>query len=193
MAEWKKEEEFERSAEFLDALTSIGACLEAGYSMENAIRSAEKDLDAMYAEDAWIREELRKIVRAAENSMPVEEALMRFARESGVEDAVSFAEVYATAKSSGGNLLVLIHSAISVMSDKNDVKREIRTILSAKRAECRIMQLMVPGILVYFRVFSGDFIHVLYEGVFGKIFMTVMFGIYVFLMQLMRRITKIEL
>ncbi len=189
----EQEERLRRMAEFRDALTSLGACLEAGYSMENAAAAAEKDLACLYSGDSWIRRELSGICRAMENSVPAEEAFRGFAERSGLEEAQSFAELYTTAKRSGGDLLRIIRSAAAVVSGKTEVKREIHTILTAKRLECRVMRLIPPGILVYFRLCSPGFLDMLYEGAFGRILMTAMLLAYLFLAWLMERITEIEL
>lgn len=193
---WKKkkkgEEQYERSMQFKDALMGLGAALEAGYSMENAIGAANKDLDCIYPENAWIRRELNKISRAAENAVPVNEAIQRFAAESGLEDAQSFAQLYSMAHKSGGNLMGIIRSAATVLADKAETMREIRTILAAKQLECRIMQLIPPGILVYFRICSPGFLGILYDGLRGRIIMSCLFAGYLFLIRQMERIVKIR-
>ena len=56
--QWKKrenaEEKYQRMVAFRDALTSLGACLEDGYAMENAIVAAKHDLECLYSEQSWI-------------------------------------------------------------------------------------------------------------------------------------------
>lgn len=56
----KKEKEFR--VQFSNAIQAMGAALKAGYSVENAIREAEKDLAPMYEENVRIRKEFRKMV-----------------------------------------------------------------------------------------------------------------------------------
>lgn len=188
-----EEEEYQKTMQFRDAMNSVGASLEAGYSMENAIRAAGEDLGCIYPEDTWIRRELLTISRSIENGVPVEEAMRSFAVSSKLEDAQSFAEIYATARKSGGDLLQIINSAVTVISDKIEVKREIRTILTAKQLECRVMRLIPPGILVYFRVFSPEFLSFLYQGFFGKALMTGLFCFYLFLAGQMDKMIQIEI
>lgn len=52
----KKEKEFR--VQFSNAIQAMGAALKAGYSVENAIREAEKDLAPMYEENVRIRKNL---------------------------------------------------------------------------------------------------------------------------------------
>ncbi len=195
--QWKKrenaEEKYQRMVAFRDALTSLGACLEAGYAMENAIVAAKHDLECLYSEQSWICMEFAAMKRAVENSIPMEEVFRGFAVRSELEDAAGFAELYATAKRSGGDLLQIIRSTNTVVSDKAEVKREIRTILTAKQLECKVMRMIPPGILLYFQVFSPGFLDLLYRGVLGRGVMTILFLFYLALAWLMGRITEIEM
>lgn len=79
------------------------------------------------------------------------------------------------------------------VSDKAEVKREIRTILTAKQLECKVMRMIPPGILLYFQVFSPGFLDLLYRGVLGRGVMTILFLFYLALAWLMGRITEIEM
>ena len=86
-------EDTKRAVQFKDALISIKASLEAGYSMENAVLMAVEDLSCIYPKDCFIRGEMERVGRAIANSVPVEEAFGNFAKRSGLEDAQSFAEI----------------------------------------------------------------------------------------------------
>lgn len=188
-----QEEAGEHAIQFKDALISIKASLEAGYSMENAILAAGEDLACIYPEGCFIREELGKIARGIANSVPVEEAFHGLAVRSGLEDVQSFAEIYRTARKSGGDLLRVIQSSVAVITDKTELKREIRTILTAKKMECRIMRMIPPGMIVYFRLFSPGYLDILYGGMPGQLLMTGLFFVYLALVWLMEYITGIEI
>ncbi|MDE7326146.1 MAG: type II secretion system F family protein [Lachnospiraceae bacterium] len=187
------EEQTEWAVQFKDALISIKASLEAGYSMENAVLAAREDLVCIYPKDSFICREMERIGRGITNAVPVEEAFQNFAERSGLEDAQSFAEIYRTAKKSGGDLLRVLQSSVTVITDKTELKREIQTILTAKKMECRIMKLIPPGMLLYFRLFSPGYLDVLYDGAGGHLLMTALFAAYLFLMWLMGQITGIEI
>ena len=58
--EKKKRQEFER--QFQDALQSLGAQMNIGYSMENAIKEVQKDLQVMYKNDTVIVREFSYMV-----------------------------------------------------------------------------------------------------------------------------------
>lgn len=189
----RQEEACEHAVQFKDALISIKASLEAGYSMENAILAAGEDLACIYPKGGFIREELERIGRSVANSVPVEEAFQMFATRSGLEDAQSFAEIYRTARKSGGNLLGVLQSSVAVITDKTELRREIRTILTAKKMECRIMKVIPPGMIVYFRIFSPGYLDILYDGAGGRILMTALLLAYLGLVWLMGHITGVEI
>ena len=183
----------EYAIQFKDALISIKASLEAGYSMENAVSAAGEDLACIYPKGCFMSEELKRIGRSIANSVPVEEAFSNFAERSGLEDAQSFAEIYRTARKSGGDLLRVLQSSVTVITDKTELRREIRTILTAKKMECRIMKVIPPGMIVYFRIFSPGYLDILYDGAGGKILMTVLLFAYLALVWLMGHITGVEI
>ncbi|MDE6874342.1 MAG: type II secretion system F family protein [Lachnospiraceae bacterium] len=189
----RQEEAGEHAIQFKDALISIKSSLEAGYSMENAILAAGDDLACIYPDECFIRVELERIMRSIANSVPVEEAFHNFAVRSGLEDVQSFAEIYRTARKSGGDLLRVIQSSVAVITDKTELKREIRTILTAKRMECRIMRMIPPGMIAYFRLFSPGYLDILYEGMPGQVLMTVLLFVYLALIWLMEYITGVEI
>lgn len=189
----QRQEDMEHAIQFKDALISVKASLEAGYSMENAIAAAQEDLACIYPEKCFIRAELERISRSIANAVPVEEAFWNFAKRSGLEDAQSFAEIYRTARKSGGDLLRVLQSAVAVINDKAELKREIQTILTAKKMECRIMKLIPPGMIVYFRLFSPGYLDILYDGAGGHLLMTALLLAYLLLVWLMEHITGIEM
>lgn len=189
----QQDEACEHAVQFKDALISIRASLEAGYSMENAISAAEQDLVCIYPKGSFICGEMGRITRSIANSVPVEEAFQSFAARSGLEDAQSFSEIYRTAKKSGGDLLRVLQSSITVITDKTELRREINTILTAKKMECRIMKLIPPAIILYFRFFSPGYLDILYDGVGGWALMSALLLAYLALVWLMGHITGIEI
>jgi tight adherence protein B len=159
--------------EFKDAMQAVSAALLAGYSMENAWRDAERELEKQYGSEAQMVQKLRDINRAVGVSRPLEQMLMEFARESDCEDIMSFAEVFSFAKRSGGNYVAIMRTTTQKISDRMDVEREIQTVLSGKKLEGRVMDVMPVGILAYLNVTSRDFMSVLYGNPAGIAVMTV--------------------
>jgi tight adherence protein B len=96
------------------------------------------------------------------------------------------------AKKSGGNMTQIIGRTISVISEKMDVEKEIDVLISAKRMEARIMNLVPFFIIFYISLTSSGFFDPLYHNLFGIIFMTVCAGLYVTAYLMSERIVNIN-
>lgn len=167
-----KDRKWKLNLEFKDGIIALSAALEAGYSAENAFEEAYKDLGRIYSENAMILREFTYIINQIRMNFTVEKALGDFAERTGIEDILSFSEVFSTAKRTGGDLINVIKITGNIISDKIEVKREIITLITAKRLEANIMKFTPLIILVYLSVTSPGFLDPLYHNVLGIIIMT---------------------
>lgn len=103
-----------------------------------------------------------------------------------------FAEVFAYAKRSGGDLIAIIRNTASIISDKNEVVKEINTIISGKKMEQTVMNIMPFGMIIYLRIASPEFIEPLYGNLFGAAVMSVCLVVYAAAFMLGRKITDIK-
>ncbi len=166
--------------QFRDGLQCLLAALEAGYSMENSIVHATKDLKGMFGEKEPIVQEFQWMEHKLSTGSMAEELLEQFGERSAIEDVRNFAGVYTIAKRTGGDVTKVIRSVTDILYQKHEVQREIQTILLAKQMEVAIMKVMPYGILLYFHMFSEGFLAPLYAGVTGHLLMAVIFAIYLF-------------
>ncbi len=188
-----KERKWKLNLEFRDGILAISAALEAGYSAENAIEEARKDLGHIYSEDAMIMQEFSYMVNQIRMNVTVERVLEDFALRSQVEDILSFSEVFNTAKRTGGDLISVIKLTGNVINDKLEVKREIITLITAKRMEANIMKGIPVFILFYLSVSSPGFLSPLYHNAFGVIAMIVLLLFYMGAYLVIERIIAIEI
>ena len=131
----KKEKEFR--VQFSNAIQAMGAALKAGYSVENAIREAEKDLAPMYEENVRIRKEFRKMVHQLDMKMPAVSVMEQFSERMKQEDTEDFVTVFSSAKMSGGDSISIIRNAVKIISGKIDTEQEIQTMFASKKSELR--------------------------------------------------------
>jgi tight adherence protein B len=164
--------------QFRDAISSVLTCLKAGYSAENAFLEAFHDMEMLYGKKSLICSALGKLKKGLKNNIPIEKLIYKMGRDTGNPDIMDFAEVFAVAKKSGGNMTQIISRTISVISQKMDVEKEIDVLISAKRMEARIMNLVPFFIIFYISLTSSGFFDPLYHNLFGIIFMTVCAGLY---------------
>ncbi len=178
--------------EFRDGITALSAALEAGYSSENAFEEALRDLRQLYDKDSIILQEFSYIINQIHMNITIEKALSDFGERTGIEDIQSFAEVFSTAKRTGGDLINVIRISSSMISDKIEVKKEIRTLITAKRLEANIMKLMPLLILIYLSISSSGFLNPLYHNLQGVLIMTVFLACYLGAFLIIDRIIAIE-
>ena len=172
--EWR----WQMDLEFREVMTGISSALNAGYSVENSFKEAKMDLLLLYGNNSVMVKELDIINSKLMLNQPLENVLMEFARRCEVEDINNFAEVFQTAKRTGGNLIDIARSSADKISNKIETSREIRTMVSGKRMEGRIMALMPLAIIIYFWISSPGFLDCLYAPA-GRPIMRALLIIYV--------------
>lgn len=178
--------------QFKEAIQSLSAGLNVGYSVENALREACKDLKGMYRKEEMILKELSYVIRQLQMNVTAETALGEFAARTGDEDVQTFVTVFNMAKRSGGDTMEIIRNAVHQMGEKIDVEREIATVISAKKMELRIMTMIPFAMIVYLRLSFPEFLSVLYGNVAGIIIMSVCLAIYLVAYEVGKRIVEIE-
>lgn len=187
-----KERKWELNLEFRDGIMSISAALNAGYSIENAMREATFDLKILYGESSLIVNEFEYMVSQIKMNQTIEDVLQEFANRSDIEDIYNFSQVFITAKRTGGDLIKIIRTTSKVIGDKIDVKREIKTLITAKQFETGIMNMIPLGIILYMWVFSPGLLDPLYHNILGIFIMTVALVLYIFAFLLSKKIINIE-
>ena len=189
----ERDKRWKMNLQFADAINCLSAALEAGYSVENALREAYSDMLLTYSEGDMIMTELRTIIKRTQNNVAVEESFLALGRDTGIEDISSFADIFATAKRTGGNIISIIRTTASVTRTRIELKRELQAAIAAKKYESDIMKLIPFAILLYLRVFSPDMIAYLYTAAGGRVFMTAVLVLYIVLCLISDRMVRIEL
>ena len=121
--------------QFKDALTSLSVAVQAGYSVESAVKTCVRDLERLYGKGTDIVEEFRYIESQQHISVPLEELFLDLGERSQIEDIENFASVFYTAKRTGGDMNRVIQKVSRMLGDKIDVKKEIEATLAAKKSE----------------------------------------------------------
>ena len=178
--------------QFKDSIQCVASSMTAGYSIENAFREAYAEIRIQYGEHALMTEELRYIKSCLSLNVPLEQLLYDFANRSGLEDVRSFCEVFVFAKRSGGDFIQIIRLTTTRISEKNELMNAIRTEISGKKMEQKIMNLMPLFILLYVDVSFGGYLDGMYHNVFGILVMTVCLALYLAGYLLSEKITQIR-
>ncbi|MFW5631521.1 MAG: type II secretion system F family protein [Acetivibrio ethanolgignens] len=179
--------------EFCQGAEAILNALEVGYSKENAVREAIKDMKENGKKDSLMLTELVYMQRQLAVNRPLEELFLELGERSGIADIKTFGEVFAAAGKRGGNLVQIIKKDITVMKEKQAVLQEIQVQTASRRLEFHIMCLIVPGMILYLQLFSPGFLDILYHNLLGQLFMTLVMAVYLGAICLGERMTEIEI
>lgn len=180
------------SLEFKETMQAVAGALTAGYSMENAFREAQKEIEQLYGKETFMVKELQEMNAKIALNQPIEQLLMDFSSRSGIEDVESFCQVFSFAKRGGGDFVKIIKTTILQIADKIEVKREIETVIAAKKLEQKIMQAIPVFILLYLDITSPGFLDVLYGNLLGISIMTVGLMLYLMAVLLAEKIVDIS-
>lgn len=191
--ERKKKEKWQLTLQFKDGICSLTNAMAAGYSIENAFGEAVKDLRFLYEEQSDIVREFQLINQQIKLSRNVEELLLEFGLRTEIEDVIDFAEIVTTAKRTGGDLIKIMKTTSSNISDKIEVQREITTLIAAKRLEGNIMSIIPIGIILYLNVCMPEFLEPMYNGLLGRVIMSIALISYLLALLLLNKIISIKI
>ncbi|MFV0362097.1 MAG: type II secretion system F family protein [Suipraeoptans sp.] len=180
-------------SEFKDMIQLLSSNLSVGYGITNAFVEVERELRATTKKETRMVKELGIIIRQLNMNLSVEAALMTFANRVKLEDAFSFVTVFVSAGRSGGNLVDIISDTTMQIVEKQEVEKEIETILTAKKYEFRVMSMIPFFIIGYMSVSFGNFMSPLYGNILGIGVMTLCLVIYIFAYALGLKIVTIEI
>ena len=186
----KKREHFR--LQFKEAIQSISAGLNVGYSVENAMSEAMNELKKMYKKDHIIIKELSYMIRQLQMNVPAETALQEFSLRVEDEDVQTFVSAFNMAKRSGGDSMEIIRNVVRQMGEKIDVEREIQTLMAGKRLELKIMTIIPLGMIAYLKISFPEFLDVLYGNPLGIVIMSICLGVYAISYEVGKRMVEIE-
>lgn len=182
----------ELSMQFKDLVLALSANVKAGYSIENALQESYRDMELLYSGDSPICREVRHILRGLENNVVLEQLLYDLGVRSHVADIMQFADIFLIAKRSGGNLTEILEKTVMVMEQKMETDKEIQIMISSKKMEQKIMNMVPFMIIFYIGTTSKGFFDVLYHNAIGVAVMTVCLFFYGMAYLLSKRIVEIE-
>lgn len=186
----KREQSFRM--QFKEAIQALSTGLNVGYSVENALVEAYKELKGIYRRDEMMLRELTHMIHQIQMNVTAEKAFQDLATRTADEDVQTFVTVFNMAKRSGGDMMEIIRNVVRQMVEKIDVEREIQTVISAKKMELQIMTVIPLAMIVYLKICFPEFLSVLYGNVAGSVIMSVCLTIYVIAYEIGKRMVEIE-
>ena len=172
-SELKKRRDRALSLEFRDCIVSLSGYLSAGYSVENAFLEVYRERAALKEHGSIMERELLILIKGISLNKNIEDMLKDMALRSESEDIRSFAFVFALAKRNGGDLREIISRTAGIIRDRISVEEDIRTTVRGIRYEQMIMTAIPFFIVFYINLNSGGFLTPLYDGIPGRIVMSI--------------------
>jgi len=164
----------ELNLQFRDLLISLASCLSAGKALENAFKSALEDLLVLYPSDeAYIIRETKIIIHKLALNITIEDAISDFAKRSKLDDIKNFSDVIMICKRTGGNLIEAIKNSSGIIGDKIEMKQEIETLLTARKFEQKILNIMPIGMIFVLSTTAQEYIQPIFNTPQGRSAMTV--------------------
>ncbi len=178
--------------EFRETILIVSSNLQAGYSIENAFKEAQQEIAALFGKSSLMLAELRLMLRRLDNNEQLESILADLAKRSGADDIRDFVDIFKIAKRSGGNMRGIIANTASIISDKQEVRREIEIVISEKKLEQTIMRYIPFIIMFYISLTSKNYFEGLYHNIFGWAVMTAGLAVYFVACRIADRILEIN-
>lgn len=176
--------------QFKELLYLVSAGQKAGYSVENAFMGSYGDLENLYGEKSEICLLLKKINVGLENHIPMAKLWKSVGQEYDVEEIAEFARIFEIAKESGGNMTKVLENTAEVIGNKAETKKEIEALLSSRRLEQKIMNVMPFVLMLYVEITSKGYFDSMYHSPVGICMMSVALTIYVIAYLWSRRILE---
>jgi tight adherence protein B len=194
LMQWKMKKTKTKIAEqFREALSGMQAAVMAGYNVENSIREAYKELKSLYGKEGYVTKEYGVMLRQMQLGEPVGKVMEAFAQKTGVDEIIQFAQLFETARRTGGNMAELMRMTGDNIGERLAMEQEIATIINSRRFELHIMDVVPLLIVLYVRMTTDGMMDVLYHNTTGYSIMTVILLAYVAAVEIGEYMMRIEL
>lgn len=165
----KKEAAREQFKELM-LVTATGQ--KAGYSAENAFLSSYQDMKGLFGEDSSVCRMLRILKSGRENNYSFPELWKQIGSRMDIPEIIEFAQVYEISQKSSGNMASVMEKTADIIIHKIEAEKEIALLLSARRLEQKIMNVMPFAIMLYISITSPGYFHGLYHSLAGVLIMS---------------------
>lgn len=179
--------------QFRDLLYSLSASLATGRHMEEALGEAGDSLQDIYGEESYIVLEIRDMIWKMRETGDTDLMVLEdFARRTALEDVENFTEVFSACRETGGNLVAAVNKAATIICEKINIEREIKTMVAQKKYEGRIITVMPVVIILFLQIMSPEYLAAMYTTSAGRILMSLALAAIVIAYWMIERITAIE-
>lgn len=160
--------------QFKEALYALSSSLSSGKSIEMAFKDSLNDLFILYPDpNTYIIREFQYIIRRIDMNETIEKVLSDFADRAHLEDISNFVDVLITSKRMGGNIVEILKNTSNVIADKIHIKNDIDIMLSEKKLEQRLLNIIPIGLVLLLSLNAKDYMELVFETILGRVMMTI--------------------
>ncbi len=178
--------------EYREMFTSITGSLQTGYSIEHSFVEAGESLRMLYGEKSILRPHIVELNSKVRLRKPVEQAFAELAEKFDNEDLSDFAQIFRFGKRLGGEYVNNIRKSTERISQRVEVRQEIRASIAQQQLELKAMSVMPLGILAYMKIQAPEFLNSSYGNIIGIATMTGALALYAGCLILGKKITDIR-
>ena len=162
--------------------------------MPDGLKEAEQYLHEIHGDKGILEIELRYMIKAIDETGASDLAVMTdFADRVKLEDVYLFTDVFRACRETGGDLASSMHKTAFMISEKISLEQEIKTMVSQKKLEGRMIAVMPFLMIGFLQSMSPSYLETMYTTAGGRILMTLALGMTVFAYLWMERMTNVEL
>ena len=140
---------------FKQFLEELSTSYSAGSNTTRAFQDAYEGLRRSLGEENEMTKEVKLILLGIRNNYNIELLVRDFADRSGLEDIISFADIFEIAYRKGGDIRKIVADTRNVLCSKIDMERKIQGSLSSGKQELYIMMAMPLLITLFLNVDSS--------------------------------------
>lgn len=190
LLEAKKKEQVRE--QFKELMLLVSTSQKAGYSVENAFLSSYDDMKALYGKDSSICHIIQILKSGKENNVLFTDLWKQIGQKLKIAEISEFASVYEISYKSSGNMASIMEKTAAIIVHKIETDKEIQILLSARRFEQKIMNIMPFLIMAYISLTSPGYFKGLYHSVSGVFLMSICLLVYLTAYVISIRIVSIE-
>lgn len=178
--------------EYREMFVSVTGALQTGYSIEKAFAESAVSLSLLYGEKSVLLPHIKELNTKVRLRMPVEQAFEELSAKFDSEDLADFSQIFKVGKRLGGDYVTNIRDTTRRISERVEVRQEIRTAIAQQQLELKVMMAMPLGILAYMKLSAPEFLTPSYGNAAGIMIMTVCLAVYAGCIALGKKITDIR-
>ena len=157
------------------------------------MEEARNNLAEIYGASALAVQELSGMLHKMQEAAETDAAVWEdFAKRSQLSDVEDFTQVFSAVRETGGDLVFAVNRAAAVIGEKIAIETEIKTMVSQKKLEGKIITAMPAIIVVFLQIASPTYLAVMYQSLAGRILMSMALAATIFAYIMIERMTAIE-